>query len=73
MKDQVQNINDSWPQDWHNSFDLIHQRHTLAGAGPWTKEAVNSLTKLVKHGGWIQLTEAEQIIGKSDCPVTQFS
>lgn len=68
MSFKDQNINEAWPEDWKNSFDFVHQRLTLVGAGPATKDAVTRLLALVKPGGWVQLIEAEQIVGKNDGP-----
>lgn len=52
-----QDINQPWPEDWLDRFDLVHQRLVLVGGGTKQKEAVESLGKLVKPGGWIQLIE----------------
>ncbi|MCJ1380210.1 hypothetical protein MMC17_003313 [Xylographa soralifera] len=65
---QIQNINEPWPKEWHSSFDIVHQRLALVGAGPAAQTAVAHLTELVKPGGWIQLIEAENVIGKEDGP-----
>lgn len=64
----VQDINKPWPAEWKNSFDIVHQRLTLVGAGPNGQGALKSLSELVKPGGWIQLIEAENILGDSDGP-----
>ncbi|KAI1125696.1 hypothetical protein F5Y10DRAFT_294468 [Nemania abortiva] len=55
---QAQDINQPWPQEWKGKFDLVHQRLVLVAAGPKQKEAVLSLARLVRPGGWIQLIEA---------------
>lgn len=68
MTFQVQNILDPWPVSWRNSFDLVHQRLVLAGAGPATADAVARLLELVRPGGWIQLIEAEGVVGADDGP-----
>ncbi|KAL9119450.1 MAG: hypothetical protein Q9187_003997 [Circinaria calcarea] len=65
---QVQNINDPWPKEWHGSFDIVHQRLALVGAGPAAQTAVTHLTELVRPAGWIQLIEAQGIIGEKDGP-----
>ncbi|KAL9084053.1 MAG: hypothetical protein Q9165_008254 [Trypethelium subeluteriae] len=65
---QLQNILDPWPQDWRNSFNLVHQRLTLGGAAANTRDAVERLLDLVKPGGWVQLIEAEQTVGTDDGP-----
>lgn len=71
MTFQIQNVNEAWPQDWQNSFDFVHQRLVLAGAGPAANEAVGRICGLVKPGGWIQLMEAEPEVGKDDGPAMQ--
>ncbi|KAI6773022.1 hypothetical protein HG530_003980 [Fusarium avenaceum] len=48
-----------YPEDWLQSFDLVHQRLTIVGVGPRAKECVEALMSLVKPGGWIQLVEIE--------------
>ncbi|OCL14894.1 S-adenosyl-L-methionine-dependent methyltransferase [Glonium stellatum] len=58
---RVQDIKKSWPEDWKGTFDLVHQRLALVGAGPAQKEAVLNLAALVKPNGWIQLMEAENV------------
>ncbi|KAI3390304.1 hypothetical protein diail_10311, partial [Diaporthe ilicicola] len=55
---QAQDINKPWPSDWHERFDLVHQRLVLVGSGSKQHEALQSLARLVKPGGWIQLIEA---------------
>ncbi|KAH8704452.1 hypothetical protein GQ44DRAFT_732403 [Phaeosphaeriaceae sp. PMI808] len=54
---QVQDINKSWPEDWRESFDFVHQRLTLAAGGSSQEGALRNLATLVKPGGWIQLIE----------------
>jgi len=58
----VQDINKPWPEDWKGTFDFVHQRLALVGAGAAQKEAVLALAALTKPGGWIQLIEAENIL-----------
>jgi hypothetical protein len=49
-----------WPNDWHASFDLVHQRLGLAGSGPMPmQDVVTNLAGLVKPGGWIELVELD--------------
>ena len=50
-----------WPRDWHASFDLVHQRLALAGAGPNfpQQDAVANIAALVRPGGWIELVELD--------------
>jgi hypothetical protein len=55
---QAQDINKPWPEEWKESFDLVHQRLVIVGAGPAQQQALGSLAALVKPGGWIQLIEA---------------
>ncbi|KAI0401588.1 S-adenosyl-L-methionine-dependent methyltransferase [Xylaria palmicola] len=64
----TQNILDPWPKDWHSSFDLVHQRLVLAGAGPQVADVVKRLLDNVAPGGWVQLTEAAQVVGENDGP-----
>jgi len=56
---KVQDMNKPWPEDWQQSFDVVHQRVALASGGPMAKSALQNLAGLVKPGGWIQLIEAE--------------
>jgi gliotoxin biosynthesis N-methyltransferase len=65
---QVQDINKPWPEDWKNSFDFVHQRLAMVGAGPNGQGALKNLSELVKPGGWIQLIEAENVPEESDGP-----
>jgi len=56
----IQSMNDPWPLDWKNSFDLVHSRFSLAGAGPRPiQEIVTAEVELVKPGGWIQIMELQ--------------
>ncbi len=48
-----------FPDNWYSSFDLVHQRLTLAGLGNQSKACVDELLRLVKPGGWIQLVELD--------------
>lgn len=54
-----QNILESWPEDWQNSFDLVHQRLVLVVAGNFDAavKTIQRLIGLVKPGGWLQLVE----------------
>lgn len=60
---EIQSITKPWPSEWHNKFDLVHQRFALPAAG---KDGVNNalmgLVGLVKPGGWIQLVEADHSV-----------
>lgn len=68
MTYQIQDINKPWPEDWHNNFDVVHQRLALAGAGPNAQIALGSIARLVKPGGWIQLIEADNLLTDADGP-----
>lgn len=61
-----QDVTMPWPRPWLSSFDLVHQRLTLPGAGKQQKLAVQQLASLVKAGGWIQLIEAENVPYEQD-------
>ena len=65
---QVQDINQPWPTEWRNSFDLVHQRLVLAGAGLAQSTAIMHLGELVKPGGWMQLIEGENVPDPRDGP-----
>lgn len=55
-----QSMTEPWPVDWQGTFDLVHSRMALPGAGIHPlEEVVNNLIGLVKPGGWIQLVEME--------------
>lgn len=57
---QRQSMTEPWPQEWIESFDLVHSRMALPGVGVTPLEnAVKNLIGLVKPGGWIQLVEME--------------
>ena len=71
---QVQDISKAWPDEMKGTFDLVHQRLCLLGAGPNPQAAVHSLCELVKTGGWVQLIEAsmvfpEDIVNSETTPV----
>jgi len=57
MMFHAQDIKNPWPREYTQLFDLVHQRLTLPFAGNKCKEALSSLTDMVKPGGWIQLLE----------------
>jgi len=53
-----QSMTEPWPDSWAGSFDLVHSRFALAGAGTNSiREVVKRLFALVKPGGYIQLVE----------------
>ncbi|KAJ5149741.1 hypothetical protein N7448_001319 [Penicillium atrosanguineum] len=60
-----------WPEDWLQSFDLVHQRLTLFGLGTKSKECVLSLMDIVKPGGWIQLVETENSSHEPNGPMVK--
>ncbi|KAF4997656.1 hypothetical protein FGRMN_3688 [Fusarium graminum] len=55
----VQSSTGPFPDDWIQSFDLVHQRLTLAGLGNQSRHCVDQLMSLVKPGGWVQLVELD--------------
>ncbi|KAF7518525.1 hypothetical protein G7054_g13427 [Neopestalotiopsis clavispora] len=64
---RAQDINQPWPEDWKELFDLVHQRLVLVGSGSKQNEALQSLAGLVKPGGWIQLIEATNCHPAAGC------
>ncbi|RFU77902.1 methyltransferase -like [Trichoderma arundinaceum] len=57
---QAQRIDASWPEDWSNSFDYVHQRLVLPGCENCSAAtAVKNICALVKPGGWIELLEQD--------------
>lgn len=55
----TQSITQDWPQSWSATFDYVHQRLTLAGAGGEpVVDCVRRLVQLLRPGGWIELVEA---------------
>jgi hypothetical protein len=53
-------MTEPWPLQWQGTFDLVHSRMAIPGAGLSSLEdAVMNLVKLVKPGGWIQLVEMQ--------------
>lgn len=59
----VQNIKDPWPEDWKNSFDLIHQRAALPAVGnKGSPQVIKDLIGLAKPGGWIQFVEPDHSV-----------
>ncbi|KAF2789633.1 hypothetical protein K505DRAFT_91362 [Melanomma pulvis-pyrius CBS 109.77] len=67
-----QSITQDWPDDWQASFDYVHQRLTLAGAGQHpVKQCVSRLAGLVKPGGWVELVEADFTGDSSNGPAMQ--
>lgn len=66
---QIQDINKSWPEEWNESFDFVHQRLVLNGAGRYQKSALGRLVALVKPGGWVQIMESTNEVPKDNGPV----
>jgi hypothetical protein len=57
---KTQDITKAWPQDWADSFDVVHQRFVLGAVRiEQLENAVANLIGLVKSGGWIQLMESD--------------
>ncbi|KAK4500132.1 hypothetical protein PRZ48_008318 [Zasmidium cellare] len=55
-----QSITDPWPDSWKGSFDIVHQRFTLAAAAKLgLLPVVRSLADLLKPSGWMQLIEPD--------------
>ncbi|KAM0431680.1 hypothetical protein ACHAQK_009997 [Fusarium lateritium] len=55
-----QSITEAWPTEWHESFDLVHQRQVLGFCGDFSLEqAVANLCGLAKPGGWVELVELD--------------
>lgn len=55
----IQSISEPWPTEWHNSFDLVHQKLVIACLPPDEgRQALYRLVELAKPGtGWVQFTE----------------
>ncbi|KAF2246838.1 hypothetical protein BU26DRAFT_431537 [Trematosphaeria pertusa] len=54
----VQSITQDWPDSWASTFDYVHQRLVLVGAGQSPlSECIGRLAKLAKPGGWVELVE----------------
>lgn len=55
-----QSITEPWPQDWKESFDLVHQRQVLGFCGNFgLDQAVRNLCELAKPGGYVELIELD--------------
>ncbi|RWA09821.1 hypothetical protein EKO27_g5297 [Xylaria grammica] len=69
----VQSITRPWPDNWHGTFDYVHQRLTLPGAGPVPiATCVSNLARLVKPGGWVELMEADFTGSSSNGPAAKL-
>jgi hypothetical protein len=63
MTFSIQDITEPWPEDWKNTFDLVHQRSTLPAVGKKrSPPAIKGLAGLLKPGGWIQLVEPDHTV-----------
>lgn len=61
----VQNIKSPWPQEWNNTFDLVHQRAALGAAGyKAVIEVLKNMVALLKPGGWMQMVEADHSVSQ---------
>lgn len=56
---QIQDIHKPWPKSWNSTFDFVHQTLVLFQTGSKQRDAINSLARLVKPGGWIELMEPQ--------------
>ncbi|OTB04082.1 hypothetical protein M426DRAFT_262554 [Hypoxylon sp. CI-4A] len=57
---KIQDVTQPWPQDWIQSFDLVHQRFVLGGVrNIFLENVVKNLISLTKPGGWITLMESD--------------
>jgi hypothetical protein len=56
-----QSMTETWPVEWQETFDLVHSRFALAGAGMKdVREVVMNLIGLLKPGkGYVQLVEID--------------
>ena len=55
-----QSMTEPWPENWNGTFDLVHSRFALPGAGMKSiRDVVMNLVRLVKQGGYIQLVEVD--------------
>lgn len=55
-----QSMTEPWPHSWQGSFDLVHSRLALPGAGTRSVgDVVAGLAGLLKRGGYIQLMEID--------------
>lgn len=52
------NFKDPFPEEWEESFDLVHMGSCLMmSPGDAAHELIAKLAKLVKPGGWLQLSD----------------
>ncbi|KAI1097709.1 S-adenosyl-L-methionine-dependent methyltransferase [Jackrogersella minutella] len=68
----IHDINKPWPEPWGSTFDFVHQTLVLFQAGPNQREALASLARLVKPGGWIELMEPQYGNGENATAAVQF-
>lgn len=51
-------MTEPWPSHWNGTFDLVHQRFGLVGAGQTPiSTVVEQFVGLCKSGGWVELVE----------------
>lgn len=66
---QEQDFTKPWPPSWRSSFDLVHQRLGLAGAGSCPLQVVvKNLVELAKPGGWLELVELDLDVADGQGP-----
>ncbi|KAF3389006.1 hypothetical protein F1880_003265 [Penicillium rolfsii] len=55
-------IFDTWPEEFQESFDVVHQRFVLTVCSNETaQDAIEKLFACVKPGGWIELHEGDML------------
>jgi len=60
-------MNDPLPENLQNSFDLVHVRYSLYGAGrSGVEQVIKNLASALKPGGWLQVQEIDVQAGHSD-------
>ncbi|KAL9078994.1 MAG: hypothetical protein Q9157_002093 [Trypethelium eluteriae] len=65
-------MTEPWPVDWNGTFDLVHSRFALAGAGMKPLDGVvKGLVGLLKPGGYIQLVEVDPEDPEGNGPAMQ--
>jgi hypothetical protein len=60
MSFQIQSMNDPFPTEWKNVFDVVHSKFSLPGAGHLSMQnIINSEVGVLKPGGWLQHMELQ--------------
>ena len=68
---QKQSFTDPWPSDWNGTFDVVHQKLGLAGAGQTPlKTVISNMVGLLKPGGWMELAEMSTVPPEGTGPAT---